>query len=97
MKTVRPYVYGAFGLGAYDASVSGVKVRLNAADGTHTDEEMKAYKLQGQAPLFVAVGGGARYAFSEGAALLGGLRGTLGIGNGIIPAIAPELAVQFGF
>lgn len=97
VKTVRPYVYGAFGLGAYDASVSGVKVRLNQADGTKNDKEMTAYKLQGQAPVFVGLGGGARYAFSDSAALLGGLRGTLGIGNGILPAIAPELAVQFGF
>lgn len=93
----RPYVYGAFGLGAYDASVSGVKVRLNNADGTNDDRDLKAYKLQGQAPLFVALGGGVRYAFSERAAFLGGIRGTLGIGGGIIPGLAPDLAVQFGF
>lgn len=93
----RPYVYGAFGLGAYDASVSGVKVQLVDTAGDTEIKELKAYKLQGQAPLFVGLGGGVRYAFTDRAALLGGVRGTLGIGGGIIPGIAPELAVQFGF
>ena len=98
VKTVRPYVYGAFGLGTYDAKVSGVKVRLLNTDGTKAeDKDLSAYKVQGQAPLFFGVGVGARYAISDRAALMGGIRGTLGFGNGVLPAIAPDLAVQFGF
>ena len=92
----RGYVYGAFGLGSYEANV-GVKVRLNKADGTTEDKDLRAYKLQGQAPVFIGIGGGLRYAFTDRAAFLGGVRGTLGIGKGVIPGLAPELAVQFGF
>lgn len=92
----RGYVYGAFGLGSYEANV-GVKVRLNQTDGSTEDKDLRAYKLQGQAPLFVGIGGGVRWAFSDRAALLGGARGTLGFGKGVLPGLAPELAIQYGF
>lgn len=92
----RGYVYGAFGLASYEANV-GVKVRLNQPDGSVEDRDLRAYKLQGQAPLFVGVGGGVRWAFTDRAAFLGGLRGTLGFGKGVLPAVAPELALQYGF
>lgn len=92
----RGYVYGAFGLASYEANV-GVKVRLNQPDGSREDRDLTAYKLQGQAPVFIGVGGGLRYAFSDRAAFLGGVRGTLGFGKGVLPGVAPELAIQYGF
>ena len=97
-KTVRPYVYGALGLGTYDAKVSGVQVRLiDPATSARTDRQFSAYKLQGQVPFFLAVGAGARWAINDRAALLLGARGTLSIGKGVLPAVSPDLAVQFGF
>jgi hypothetical protein len=49
-------------------------------------------------PYFVAAGGGARYAFSPRVAFLVGLKAALPFGSGgVLPSIAPEVELQYGF
>lgn len=49
-------------------------------------------------PFFVAVGAGARYAFSPRVAFLAGLKAALPFGSGgLLPSLAPEIQLQYGF
>jgi hypothetical protein len=49
-------------------------------------------------PLFAAAGVGARYAFSPRVAFLAGLKAALPFGSGgVLPTLAPEVALQYGF
>jgi hypothetical protein len=48
-------------------------------------------------PLFLAAGGGMRYAFSQRIAFSAGLKLAAVIGGGFIPVASPELALQYGF
>jgi hypothetical protein len=46
----------------------------------------------------VAVGAGARYAFSPRVAFLAGLKAALPFGSGgFLPSLAPEIQLQYGF
>ena len=58
---------------------------------------MQAWVVAG--PLFFALGGGARYAFSPRSAFLGGVRfmGALGGAAGMVSSFAPEISFQYGF
>ncbi len=50
------------------------------------------------APFFLVVGGGVRYQFSARAAFTSALRLDLTIGgNGVLPTLAPEMGVLYGF
>lgn len=95
---LRGYAYGALGLASHETGIP-VKVRTLESDGGTKDRDLTAWKLQGQAPFFIGVGGGVRVAFLDQArlALMLGLRGTLSFGEGVLPAVAPEVAMQYGF
>ena len=57
---------------------------------------MTVWKMGG--PYFVAAGFGARYAFSPRVAFLAGLKGTVPFGPaGVLPTVAPEVELQYGF
>lgn len=88
---LRPYVYGALGVSTFESKVP-VQVKLT---DVAAPKDVDAWHLAG--PVFVAAGGGARYAVSENVALLGGARLSLAFGNAFVPTLAPELGVQFGF
>ena len=60
-----------------------------------TARDVDAWQIAG--PLFFALGGGVRLAFSPRAALMGGLRFNLAFGNSFAPSIGPELGIVIGF
>ncbi len=88
-----PYISAGGGVAEFDAQTT-VFVRPNTFVGSLP---LQAWITGG--PLFVDVGAGARYAFSLRSAFLLGARGTLvfGGGAGVMPTIAPEVALEYGF
>ncbi len=86
-----PLVFLAAGAAEFDAS-STVPITQKGVGGSRP---MQAWKIGG--PLFVAAGGGARYAFSPRWAFNAALKFSGAIGNGFMPSIAPELGLQYGF
>ena len=71
----------------------GVRVTQNGIIG---ERPMVAWISGG--PAFAALGGGARYALSRRVAFSGGLKLTAALGpSGILPSMAPELSLQYGF
>ncbi len=88
---LAPYGFFALGLSTFEAKVS-----VNVAEqGKSQTKSVDAWSLTG--PFFTTIGGGARYALSNRAALMGALRLNFAFGNAFVPAIAPELGAQFGF
>lgn len=86
-----PYVFGALGLSTFEAKVA-VAV---AEQGKAQTRTVDAWNLTG--PVFIAIGGGARYAITPRAALLGGIKANFAFGNAFVPSFAPEIGGQFGF
>lgn len=92
-KGFAPYVFAGAGVSTFESKVK-VSVVENVA-GTNKAKQVDAWHLAG--PGFVALGGGGRYALSQRAALMGGLRLNVAFGNGTAPSIGPEVGVVFGF
>jgi hypothetical protein len=86
--------YAMLGVGASEfAAKVAVSVR---EQGVSQPRSVDAYGLGG--PFFVSVGGGGRYAFSPRAAMMFGLKFNAAFGvGGMLPSLAPEVGVQFGF
>jgi hypothetical protein len=63
--------------------------------GGSVGHQADAWRIAG--PVFVAPGGGVRYAFSDRAALSLNLKLALAFGNGIMFDPTPEFAFQYGF
>lgn len=88
---LAPYAFVAGGVSTWDAKVP-VSVKITGQKDLKT---VDGWYLGG--PGFIGLGGGVRYAFSQRAALTGGLRLDFAFGPAFTPAIGPELGVQFGF
>ncbi len=88
-----PYFFGGAGLSTWETKID-VKVVENAG-GTRTQKDAEAWHLAG--PGFIAAGGGGRYAFTQKAAAMFGLRVNLAFGDSFAPSVGPELGVQLGF
>jgi hypothetical protein len=87
-----PYGFAAAGYAKYDASETS-SAQLDGVVGTRP---IVVWKLGG--PFFAALGGGARYAFSPRIAFLLGLKAALAFGSGgLMPSLAPEASLQYGF
>ena len=86
-----PYLFASLGYAKADASqVSFEQV------GVTGSRPVVVWRLGG--PFFVAAGGGARYAFSPRVAFLAGIKAALPFGTGgVLPSLAPEVALQYGF
>jgi len=93
-KSIAPYAMVGAGVSTFEAAVK-VSVVEQAPGGPKVPREVDAWHLAG--PAFVALGGGARVAFSPRAALMAGLRLNLAFGNDFAPSLGPELGVVFGF
>ena len=87
-----PYGFVAAGYGKFDTSnLSSVEV-----SGVVGSRPVLVWRMGG--PFFAAAGGGVRYAFSPRVAFLAGLKATLPFGSaGILPSVAPELELHYGF
>ena len=97
-----PYVFMGAGVSTFESAVKvTVFQKLDANDlpdpngAVRKPRDVDAYHLAG--PGFVSLGGGGRFAFSPRAALMGGLRLNMALGNAFAASIGPELGVQFGF
>jgi hypothetical protein len=90
---LAPFVFVGAGASQFDAKVDVTVVET----GTPGTKSVQAWGIGG--PAFFALGGGARYAVSDRAALTGALKftGAIGGGAGFLPILAPELGVMFGF
>ncbi len=86
-----PFATLAAGLGEYDANLT----ILVSQTGVSGQRPVQAWHVGG--PGFAALAGGARFAFSQRAALLIGARATIGFGVGTFPAFGPEIGLQAGF
>jgi hypothetical protein len=87
---LAPYVFLGGGVAEWDAQV-GVTV----AQKTGAAKSVQAWNISG--PGFAAAGGGLRYAFSQRAALMFGLRANLAFGSSTLLSGSPDASVQFGF
>ena len=88
---IAPYAFIGGGVSTWDSKVP-VSVKITGQKDLKT---VDGWYLGG--PGFFGLGGGVRYAFSNRAALMGGLRVDFAFGPAFTPAFGPELAVQFGF
>jgi len=87
-----PYVFLAGGYAKIDAS----ELSSEELQGVQGPRPVTVWRMGG--PFFAAVGGGARYAFSPRVAFLAGLKVALPFGAaGILPTLAPEVSLQYGF
>jgi hypothetical protein len=91
-RTISPMVFGAAGLGEFDAFVPIYVV----TNGT-TQQPENAWLVAG--PAFVAAGGGIRWKLGSSLALNVAAKLELGLGGaaGSLIGIAPELGLQYGF
>jgi hypothetical protein len=89
---VAPIIIGALGVGRFDASTV-VQVGQSGIVG---DRPTLAWNTGG--PFFVALGGGARYAFSPRVAFSAIAKASAATGGGgLFPTLAPEIGLQYGF
>lgn len=87
-----PYLFASVGYAKADAS----QLSFEETTGVLGTRPVQVWRLGG--PFFVAAGGGARYAFSPRVAFLAGVKAALPFGSGgILPSLAPELQLQYGF
>jgi hypothetical protein len=87
-----PYVFVSAGYGKFDENIR-TSVQVENVVGWKPEV---VWKLGG--PYFGAAGVGVRYAFSPRVAFLTDVRGTLPFGPaGVLPSIAPEVELQYGF
>ena len=86
------YAFGSGGIARFDAATT-VMVGEAGIAGTRPQQ---AWRVAG--PAFVALGGGARYAFSQRAAFSTGIGLDLALGpSAFALLLAPEMSVQYGF
>jgi hypothetical protein len=89
---ITPYAFVGAGVQEFTAHVDVTVVETGTA-GTKT---VQAWGIGG--PIFVDLGGGARYLLSPKAALFGAMKLSAAFGGaGLMPALSPELGVQLGF
>jgi hypothetical protein len=95
-KGIAPLLFGGFGLGEFDAFVPVAVALKDPVLGPGTFP-VNAWITAG--PFFLAGGAGARYLLSPTVAATGALKveGAFGGSAGLLPGIAPELGIQFGF
>jgi hypothetical protein len=87
-----PYAFFSAGYAKADTS----QISAEEEVGVTGQRPVVVWKLGG--PYFVAAGVGARYAFSPRVAFLTGIKAALPFGSGgILPSVAPELELQYGF
>ena len=87
-----PYIFGAAGYAKFDTS----QTSSTQVEGVQGARPVVIWKLGG--PFFVAGGAGARYAFSPRVAFLAGIRADLPFGSGgLLPSVAPEFELHYGF
>ncbi len=87
-----PYGFVSAGYAKTDVSQVGA-AEVVGVDGSRP---VQIWRMAG--PFFVAVGGGARYAFSPRVAFLLGLKAAAPFGSaGVLPILAPEAELQYGF
>lgn len=97
-----PYAFFGAGISTFESNVKVTVFQKTDAQGAidpngtgRKPVDVDAYHLAG--PGFVSLGGGGRFAFSQRAALMGGLRLNMALGNSFAASVGPELGVQFGF
>lgn len=87
-----PYAFAAAGYAKFDAT----QLSTESVAGVAGPRPVQIWTLGG--PFFVAAGGGARYAFSPRVAFMAGLKAALPFGSGgVLPTLAPEIQLQYGF
>jgi hypothetical protein len=87
-----PYGFVSAGYAKIDASQSS-SAQYAGVDG---QRPVEVWRMGG--PFFVAAGGGLRYAFSPRVAFLVGLKAAVPFGSaGVLPTLAPEVELQYGF
>jgi hypothetical protein len=87
-----PYAFAGAGYAKIDASQLGTE-NVNGVAGPRP---VLIWTMGG--PFFIAAGGGARYAFSPRVAFMAGLKAALPFGSGgVLPTLAPEFELQYGF
>jgi len=87
-----PYAFVSAGYGKFDTS----QISSTEVQGVQGPRPVLIWKMGG--PFFVAAGGGARYAFSPRIAFLAGVKATLPFGAaGVLPSLAPEVELHYGF
>jgi len=91
---ITPYAFFGAGISNWDARV-GVTVSEIDAAGKKTNRPVDAWYLGG--PGFIGFGGGVRLHMGPRLAIPLGLRMALALGNGVLPAISPEVGIQYGF
>jgi hypothetical protein len=90
---ITPYVFFGAGISNWDARV-GIQVR--EIDGaSKKNRPVDAWYLGG--PGFIGFGGGVRLNVNQRLAIPLGVRMALALGNGVLPALSPELGIQYGF
>jgi hypothetical protein len=88
---IAPMIFAGGGFSEFDAHASDTIVLQNMlASGP-----VQIWRTSG--PLFLMVGAGIRYAFSENVGATAALRGNFALSPVFIPTVGPELGVQFGF
>ena len=87
-----PYFFAAAGLAEFDAGTTIAAVQ----NGIPGQRIVRAWQTSG--PGFIAVGAGARYAFSPRIAFLAAMKLAAAFGgSGVYPTLAPEVSIQYGF
>lgn len=92
---IIPYAFLGGGISNWDAKVGVTVTEVNAQTNARANRAVDAWYLGG--PGFIGFGGGVRIMATERVAIPLGLRMAFALGNGVLPAISPELGVQFGF
>jgi|CZKU01.1.fsa_nt_gi hypothetical protein len=92
----EPAVFAALGISEFDGHAASF-VTLNTTTGhPAVNQPVNVWVTNG--PWFVAVGGGARYQFSQRAAFTGALRVNAAFGGtGALLTYGPEIGFQYGF
>jgi len=92
---ITPYVFIGGGVSNWDAKVGVTVTEIDPAGKKTNKDTVSAWYLGG--PGFIGFGGGVRINATERIAIPLGLRAAFALGNGVLPAISPEVGVQVGF
>ncbi len=96
-----PYVFLGGGISNWDVKVGVTVTECTDPDRACPNKESRvnksvnAWYLGG--PGFIGFGGGVRFNLTDRIAVPLGLRASFALGNGVLPAISPELGIQMGF
>ncbi len=97
---LAPLVFVGGGLSEFDEHASSsvtVRAYRDPTGASHAAQNAPVDLWVTNGPGFVVVGGGVRYAPVRRIAVTGALRATESFGkNGLIPAVGPEVTVQYG-